>query len=294
MTLPSFLGIGAQKAGTTWLHELLASHPDILMPQRRKEVHYFDWHYHKGTAWYASFFPNGAQETKSVVGEITPDYMFEERCAERIATLLPQTKLIAILRDPVARAYSQYTMQAAEFNWDFSFEKALEAHPDLLKRGHYDQQLEPYRRLYPKHKMLVLIFEEAVSDPEFTKRQLAQFLDVDAQRFPAEAGHEKVFGRYQPKYKRLFAMAKWLSFQLHKYDVDWLVESAKQLGLRRLFGQGASPEPLSSETETSLRLYYEASLTRLEASLGRPIPAWQRSSEARDAQRPKLERPLPV
>ena len=55
--LPNFIGIGVPRAGTTWLHELLDMHPDVAVPQRRKEVHFFDRYYDKGMAWYSSFFP---------------------------------------------------------------------------------------------------------------------------------------------------------------------------------------------------------------------------------------------
>ena len=52
MTFPTFLVIGAQRAGTTWLHLVLQSHPHIYMPKRRKEVHFFDWYYDRGVGWY--------------------------------------------------------------------------------------------------------------------------------------------------------------------------------------------------------------------------------------------------
>lgn len=278
MSLPNFLGIGAQKAGTTWLHQLLASHPDVYMPKKRKEVHYFDWHFDKGLDWYKTFFPDFKNsQNYQAIGEITPDYLYETSCPKRIAELLPEVKLIAILRSPVSRAYSQYTMQAAEFNWTAPFETMITERPDIVERGKYALQLERYLNYFPKEQLLVLIFEEAVQNPNVAKQELARFLDLDPAKFPKTAGTEKVFGGYTPKYKRLYTAAKWLSFQLHKHDIDWLVEGAKRLGARSMFGKGQKPPVMNPETKQALIQTFQADIQALEHMLETNLPTWQGS-----------------
>ena len=102
--LPEFLGIGTQKGGTTTLQRLLEQHPQVYLPPR-KELHYFSLHYGEGEAWYRQQFAEAAPEQRC--GEITPYYLFHPQAPERIKSLLPEAKLIVLLRDPVERALSQ-------------------------------------------------------------------------------------------------------------------------------------------------------------------------------------------
>ena len=103
--LPDFLGIGVQKGGTTTLQRLLEQHPDLFLP-KQKELHYFSLHYGKGEAWYRQQFAAAAPQQRC--GEITPYYVFHPQAPQRIHALLPQAKLILLLRDPVERALSQF------------------------------------------------------------------------------------------------------------------------------------------------------------------------------------------
>jgi len=98
-------GIGAQKSGTTSLHDLLVQHPAIA-GANKKEVHFFEWRYQRGVAWYRAQFPYRRLAGKSIAGEASPYYLFHPLCAERIAVCFPHMKLIAVLRDPAARALS--------------------------------------------------------------------------------------------------------------------------------------------------------------------------------------------
>ena len=112
MALPDFIGIGASKCGTTWLHELLSQHPDVYMPTKRKEIDYFnfDENFEQGIEWYESFFPDAesAKQYKTI-GEFTPRYLDNSgKCAQRIASMPSVEKLIIMVRNPIDRAYSQY------------------------------------------------------------------------------------------------------------------------------------------------------------------------------------------
>jgi hypothetical protein len=129
---PDYLVIGAQRSGTTWLHEVLVTHPDVVAP-RTKEVHYFDRHWHRSLDWYrANFAPAAAAsnrraaaqrpspgqgtahstdrcpENRLRTGEATPYTVFHPLGASRVATTLPSVRLIVVLRDPVERAWSHW------------------------------------------------------------------------------------------------------------------------------------------------------------------------------------------
>ena len=101
--LPDFLGVGVQKGGTTTLQKLLEQHPGAFLPAA-KELHYFSLHYARGESWYRQQFAAASPGQRN--GEITPYYLFHPEASKRIQSLLPQVRLVVLLRDPVQRTLS--------------------------------------------------------------------------------------------------------------------------------------------------------------------------------------------
>src|SRR5436189_26280 len=119
--LPDFLILGAQKAGTTALYAYLRWHPQVTGPSF-KEVSFFDRHYARGERWYRAHLP---VRRRAVVGEASPSYLFHPLAPERVARMLPEARLIALLRNPVDRAFSHYQHEVALGREQLSFEDAL-------------------------------------------------------------------------------------------------------------------------------------------------------------------------
>ena len=203
--LPDFLVIGAMKGGTTSLYDYLCRH-DKVEVAFRKEVHYFDGHYPSGPQWYRANFPTRSQMRKlglgAVTGEATPYYLYHQAAAPRIAALLPNARLIAVLRDPADRAISHYfhsvrtgidtrpIRQAfAEESKHVPGEEArvLDNHYksdqhrmwSYVARGHYAQQLEAYYQHFSREQILILKSEELFADPQRAVTQVTDFLDVE-------------------------------------------------------------------------------------------------------------------
>jgi hypothetical protein len=137
--LPDFVIVGAQKAGTTSLFHYLQQHPRIAAPSS-KEVHYFDYNYHRGENWYRGHFPKATEkaEREAALGEAvltfeaSPYYMYHPLAIERMKADLPGCRAIAMLRDPVARTYSHYWHEANKRQDDLSLAQAIEREPDRL------------------------------------------------------------------------------------------------------------------------------------------------------------------
>src|SRR3954468_5620489 len=126
--LPDFVVAGAAKGGTTSLFYYLKPHPQVWMPEA-KELHFFSNHFDRGIDWLrAQFVGAGADD---VVGEMTPEYLEHPYAAERMASVIPDAKIVAILRHPVERAYSHYQMQCAKFSAEEPFTDVL----DLEEQG---------------------------------------------------------------------------------------------------------------------------------------------------------------
>jgi len=215
--LPDFLVIGAQKAGTTALYAYLRWHPGIAGPSW-KEVSFFDRHWWRGEAWYRGQFPLRAGTR--LVGEASPSYLFHPLAPERARSLVPGAKLVALLRDPVDRAYSQYQHEVALGREPLSFEDALAAEDERLvgeverliadprafsrawwdhtytARGRYAEQLERWLEAFPSEQLLVVRTEDLGERPAETYASILAFLGAEPHELP---DYPRVFDRdYEP------------------------------------------------------------------------------------------------
>lgn len=195
MSKPEFLIVGAQKCGTTMLHEVLSQHPQLYLPPT-KELHYFDRSSsYPDAAWYLEQF---APAGKRVAGEATPIYCFWPGAIERIAAELPEVKLVLILRDPVERAISQHRMELARGDEDLPLMAALLAeekrlahggeralrHHSYVARGRYQAQLARLHKTFGMQRVLLLSLEHMVAGTGPGLAELARFLGVEAAPMP--------------------------------------------------------------------------------------------------------------
>jgi len=201
--LPDFIIIGTQKGGTSSLFYYLKEHPQMQMPQE-KEIHYFDLNYNKGLKWYESHFPNQGVSGNLITGEASPYYLFHPLAPERAFSICPKVKLIALLRNPVDRAYSHYAMERKKGNDQHSsFEIAIEAEEARLKgeaeriisesnynsynhqkfsyleRGKYSVQIKRWLNYFPCHQCLFIKSENFFSNPQSELRKVYDFLGVE-------------------------------------------------------------------------------------------------------------------
>jgi hypothetical protein len=187
--LPTFLIVGAMRSGTTSLARSIGAHPDVFMVPT-KELHFFDSHFDRGIDWYESHFADAG--AAGAIGEATPRYMYLEPAAARMASVVPEAKLVVILRDPVDRAYSHYWMNRARAFETLSFADALAAEADrgpgryaYVGRGRYLEQLQRLCRHYPREQLLVLFLDELRARPQETFSAAVTFIGVGDAPLPA-------------------------------------------------------------------------------------------------------------
>src|SRR3954470_21966259 len=186
--LPNLLIVGSQRCGTTTLYRTLTQHPAVTKAVLHKGVHYFDVDYDHGLSWYRAHFPLRATlaarqrrlGVPPVVLESSPYYMFHPLAPERIARDLPDARVIALVRDPVERAYSAHSHELARGFETEPFERALELEDERLagevehmcadpryvshshrhhsyrRRGHYAEQVERLSALFGQDRVLVV------------------------------------------------------------------------------------------------------------------------------------------
>ena len=191
LCLPDFLGIGAQKAGTSWLHRNLRCHPELYLP-RTKELHYFDSFFYRSLKSYSLNFEPGDLNVK---GEITPEYsIIHLKRIRFIRLVMPDLKLIFFMRNPVERAWSQALMnivrkpkrnivevEDSEFFAHFKHERSV-------IRGDYLTILNKWLSQFPSEQMHIGFFEDIVNSPKETLCEIFKYLgvssDVDWDSFP--------------------------------------------------------------------------------------------------------------
>jgi hypothetical protein len=283
MGIPDFVVVGAQKAGTTWLYECLSEHPEVFVP-RMKEVHYFTRpqddrlsRLDQGVEWYKSLFPDDGK----VSGELTPDYMFFPYVAPAIAALNPKMKIVALLRDPVDRAYSQYWMRR-RYRDSPSFEDSLRETPGLIERGFYYRQLAPYFEIFGTARVRIYIYEEITRAPEQFFADLCRFLGVSPGFVPRSL-HQRV-----GETKVMSPMAGFLFYKVASpiINLPGILHAWRFLRRRTrikewLFGEaagggaGSSYEDVAPMLRSKLNIQFEAENRRLFELLGRDVPAWK-------------------
>ncbi len=202
--LPDFVIIGAQKGGTSFLYYLLTRHP-LVEPAARKELHFFDQpeRFRNGAEWYRRCFPQPGWKDgrRSITGEATPSYLFDPPVAKRMAEVVPQARLIALLRNPIDRAYSHYQMQVKRGTESSPFEEAIEQqHSSYVSRGIYVDQLLRWFEFFSKEQILILKSEDFFECPVETLKVVLTFLDLpDWQPEASELQQRRHAGAYRQK-----------------------------------------------------------------------------------------------
>ena len=178
--LPDFVVIGTQKGGTSYFYRLLTEHP-LVRRAAAKELHFFDKKFAEGVRWYRRCFSEIERVAgqRTITGEASPSYLFDPQVPERMARIVPNARLIALLRNPVDRAYSHYQMEVRRAKEERSFEEATDdemtsaegeentvdvAHA-YLRRGLYAEQLQRFSLFANGERLLVLKSENL-----FTRR----------------------------------------------------------------------------------------------------------------------------
>lgn len=293
--LPNFLVVGAQKAGTTSLHNYLQAHPDIYLPAQ-KETKFFvhERHYSKGIGFYESAYFS-ERTVESAVGEVDPDYMYCEQSLPRIIQHLnpDSLKVIFIFRNPVERAFSQYLMNYRRGHESLSFEEAIATESSRIRlghmenlrysyatRGYYLRQVERFLQHIDRSRMLFLLSETLESDPVHCLQEVYRFLNVKEDFEPPNIGERF----HQATAPRSHALARRLQVQglerrlLRRFIPSTSLRRSLRNWLVRFNQSGQNTMRMDPEIHRQLVQDFSVENTRLADFLGRDLGSW--SAEA--------------
>ena len=298
-----FIGIGAPKCGSTWTAQCLKETPGILFSNNRnwKEIAYFNkkllaqdfldiksiehnYRYKKPISWYLKQFPNGGNG--SLVGEISPEYLFDEESPYKIKNFFPNVKIIVNLRNPVDFLYSLYwEQQTSVYAYkSISFKELLLCESNYKKIGLYYHYLKRYYDSFPKENIHVILFDDIVNNPELTIQQLYDFLRIK-EGFIPQTSKQKIVPTRVPKSKVVHSTASKLSRLIQKMIpmsaeryhelVDILLISRAYDKINRRDRQDRDKyPPMQSDEISYLRNYYKKDIQELEHLIQRDLSGW--------------------
>ena len=268
--IPDFAYIGTSKAGSTWLFNALALHPDVHLASS-KGLYYFDQHFGQGRQWYLDQFAGAGHAV--AVGEISHSYLSSPEAAARIAEFNPRMRLLVCLREPVDRAFSDYLDLVKNGQYDGDFTGALERFPRLLDRGRYASHLQRYVDLFPADQLHVSLFDDLRQDPQAYADEVFDFLGVRRLELaPADLKSRMPAGT--PRSAVVASGAKVASRLVKRAGLAGLRSRAKRsLLLRRaLYRSYRDDRPtIDPVVAAELRRGFLDEVLRLDSLLGRPV-----------------------
>lgn len=297
-TLPTFIGIGAPKAGTTWLYRCLIEHPQVFMAAV-KETNFFDWDRIDGRLREYEIHFRGADSARAI-GEISTRYLASNVAPKRVACLLPSVKLFLSLRNPVQQVYSHYWhLRRQNFHqWERrripgSLPEALDTFPDkLVSPARYAEHLERWLSEFPRQQLLVLLHDDLVLRPGDVLRQVYTFIGVDPSFVPQSltARGSEVRAGSSPK-SELHGRVETVLYDLlnrriyhplkRVFGVSHAIVLKERLrvreGMERIFQRRGYP-PLSEADRAAIVAAVATDLDRLEQVVGLDLDAWRGSA----------------
>lgn len=298
MTLPNFLIIGAAKSGTTSLYRYLQQHPEIYMKAKepsffalngapvqfngpgdstgfvRRMVTTFDA--------YEALFDNVRNE--KAYGEASVIYLYNEQAPASIQAHIPDVKLVAILRNPLDRAYSSYLHLRRDGRETLSFRKALAAEPERVAQnwehqwhytrlGMYYTQLKRYYDRFPRENIAIFTFDDFKREPTGVLTQVYDFLGVSSNFMPDMSVKYNVSG--QPRVKALH------QFLIRPNRLKNWARPLLPLSLRRWLGTTtkkwnivATKEPVPAAIRQELQALFTPEIEKLQALTGLDFSNW--------------------
>ncbi|MEP1871782.1 MAG: sulfotransferase domain-containing protein [Paraglaciecola sp.] len=273
-----FIGIGSGKCGSTWVYENIVQHPEVFSGNP-KEIHYFsDLYESQNFEWYRSLFSGAEDKLK---GEFSISYMYHPDAAQRIYERFPDAKIIAMVRDPVERTYSdfQHFIRKGDVPKDYPFAEFIKD-TDKLKFGYYTAYLEPFYQLFPKENILVLVLEEMQHDLAGCYREIFEFIGVEDSSFLPEGVENKRNQGMNYRFLKLESILVRSYRFMARRGLTGFAERLKRSGvaqfIRRLNAKSAPLPDMDNDSRQKLNQFFAEEQNKLVEMLGRENQIWTR------------------
>jgi hypothetical protein len=273
--LPDMIAIGPPRTATTWMHRILKDR--VNLAESVKETRFFDLRYANGMSWYAAHFRNA--EPGRPTAEIAPTYFYSPDARFRIAEKLPDVRIVVTLREPVERLFSLYKLKRASGKITDSFEDALESDYELRESSRYGYHLAEWISMFGRSRILILIYEDLVTNPQAFVNQLCEFINIEPFGVDAamQAKENSTDGVVAPHVAWWTRSGVALSVWMRSHRFDRTMTLVRATGIKRLFlgHKGRALPTQDPALVRELRMKLRPEVEAVERAIGREIPAWR-------------------
>ncbi len=300
MTLPNFLIVGAAKSGTTAIQSYINQHPDIFMSDP-KELRFFSYtgpapqdlpaiYTHHGVTTlqeYQLHFKDA--DTKKIIGEASPMYLYEPGTAERIRQTIPDVKMLMILRNPVDRAYSAYLHAVRDWIEPAkTFTEALAMEQERIDAGwgmlwHYThagfyyEQLMRYYQNFDSNQIKVVLYDDLIDDMDALLTDIFEFLDIDPTFKPDTSSHPNVSGYpINHNYHKLIYELFFVNNLKNKINNKKYPKMSQNKTMDSLRSINLGKKTMPDEIRQSLNAVFSQDIKKLESLIHRDLSSWKK------------------
>lgn len=292
-----FICIGAQKAGTSTLHDVLDQHSNICLPKIKETQFFLNLsEYEKGISYYFEKYFSGCSGSNTLLGEIDPELLFSENAPLRLfETFGSELKILIILRDPVKRAYSQYQMSKSRGLESLSFLDAIELeqerialddtekgsnskrkHFSYIARGLYAQQIKRYFDYWNRDNIKVVIFEELMCNKKKGYDDILDFIGVTKKEdLILDLKSNSATETITPKISKLINTHNPIRQAIGKFIPSYFKPAIVRV-LRKAISVRSKNRLNSSDERQIYQKYFKSEINDLEALLDQNLSAWRK------------------
>jgi len=266
------IGIGSPRCGTSFLHDLLGTHPDVQTPQTHKELNFWNQNYEKGLGWYVNNF--NLNSKYKYIHEFTPGYLCNQEVPLRIVRELGKSPLfIVILRNPVDRLYSHFKKYTRDKQTDMSFREFTKI-PQRLNVSMYGCNIKHWLNIFPRENFLFLEYEYFFQNPEKGVRELAEFLGIDTDGFDTSLFNKKINTSETVSARGLYKKGHYIVNWLRSKNLHYLANQIVRTGRLLMKQKPDISHQIPSQERQRLQNYFKNDVRELEMITGKNFEGW--------------------
>ena len=272
----SFVAVGPQRTGSTWLHKVMENHPSIGLPVGIKETMFFDQFYHKGMDWLFSHYNMSVEERE--YGEVAPTYFASDIVLERIKSHYPDCKIFINIRNPVQHAYSMYLHESSKGRIKGELADIIDRCPEKLRSGTYSDWIPKWQKAFGPKNVCLVWMDQIESNPQSVYKEVCDFLGISTEYYLQDIGDRQINASKEARFPKLTQFGLVIYQLLREYRLHSIIKFCKRIHLDKVTfvsSKNKSTSRLSHTDHSTLLTLYSADIKFLERTTGRDLSIWR-------------------
>lgn len=272
----SFIAVGPQRTGTTWLHQVMENHSSIGLPSDIKETMFFDKYYHNGSNWLYSHYENS--NGSRILGEIAPTYFGSDTALERIKSDHPDCKILINVRNPVDHAYSMYLHEVSKGRIQESLTDVIRDNPEKIRPGLYAEWIPRWQAKFGEENVCLIWLDQIKREPRIVHNIVCDFLSVSTNHYQQSVGDRQVNASKKTRFPKLTKFGVAVYHLLREYRLHSVINFCKCIHLDKItfaMDNNKKNSQLSLTEHRALVDLYSDDIDFLEKISGQELSTWR-------------------